>query len=106
MSFVESLKKSRDEIQAQQADPWHLRLDGIKGKVGDDGVERISTQKHADAFRHFGSPATAPDCGCLPEASKTDAGTRVVTHKGAGSDAWRLKDQVRGYAKDKDSLML
>src|SRR5262249_55086701 len=42
--FISFLKSSRDQVRAQRADPWHLRLERVRGKMGDDGVERISTQ--------------------------------------------------------------
>jgi hypothetical protein len=44
MSFIGRLQQKRDELRAQQADPWYIRLERAHGKLGDDGVERISTQ--------------------------------------------------------------
>jgi hypothetical protein len=43
MSFRALLKQSREEALAQTQDPWHLRLEGLRGKKWDDGIERIST---------------------------------------------------------------
>ncbi len=43
-SFISTLKKTRDQVRAQRFDPWHLRLERVRGKMGDDGVERVSTQ--------------------------------------------------------------
>jgi hypothetical protein len=34
MSFIASLKKARDEMRASQADPWHLRLEGVRVRSG------------------------------------------------------------------------
>jgi hypothetical protein len=48
MSFISTLKKTRDEVRAKTADPWHLRLERVRGKMGDDGIERISTQTAFD----------------------------------------------------------
>src|SRR5262245_51843540 len=44
MSFTELLRRTRDEALARPADPWTLRLERVRGKVGDDAIERISTQ--------------------------------------------------------------
>jgi hypothetical protein len=37
--------RTRDEVRAKRADPWR------RGKVGDDGVERISTHTLFDILR-------------------------------------------------------
>jgi hypothetical protein len=46
MSFIGRLQQKRDELRAQQADTWYVRLEAARGKLGDDGVEHISTQHH------------------------------------------------------------
>jgi hypothetical protein len=38
MSFISRLQQRRDELRAQQADPWYIRLERANGKLGDDGV--------------------------------------------------------------------
>jgi hypothetical protein len=43
MSWIAKLKEARKKAQ-ERTDPWHLRLEGLKGKIWDDGIERISTQ--------------------------------------------------------------
>ena len=43
MSFLSSLHESKKAALAAK-DPWLLRLERIKGKSWDDGIERISTQ--------------------------------------------------------------
>jgi hypothetical protein len=48
MAFIELLRKTRDEMLAVPADPWTLRLERVRGRVGDDGIERISTQTALD----------------------------------------------------------
>jgi len=39
ISFLAKLKRARDEALARAADTWHLRLEGVRGKVGDDGID-------------------------------------------------------------------
>jgi hypothetical protein len=50
MSFIVLLKEGRKNAQAP-GDPWRLRLEGLKGKKWDDGIERISTQTVFDKAR-------------------------------------------------------
>jgi len=44
MSWVRILRQGRAEAVARQNDPWRLRLERVCGKIGYDGVERVSTQ--------------------------------------------------------------
>jgi hypothetical protein len=43
MSWVGVLKQTRSQATAKP-DPWHLRLVRLRGQVGYDAIERISTQ--------------------------------------------------------------
>jgi hypothetical protein len=60
MTFLELLRKTRDEALARSADPWSLRLERVRGKTGYDGVERISTQ---DLFDILEVPQRARSAG-------------------------------------------
>ena len=44
MSWLETLHLAKTELAEQNADPWRLRLERVHGKIGDDGIERITTQ--------------------------------------------------------------
>ena len=44
MGFIDLLRQSQAEAAARRADPWVIRLERIRGKVGDDGIERVTTQ--------------------------------------------------------------
>jgi hypothetical protein len=44
MSFVELLREGRTKAPIVAHDVWRLRLERVRGKIGGDGVERISTQ--------------------------------------------------------------
>ena len=44
MSFVELLRRAKMDAMARSADPWRLPLERVRGHLGYDGVERISTQ--------------------------------------------------------------
>ena len=44
MSWLERLQKAKAKTAARDVDPWRLPLERAHGKVGDDGIERVTTQ--------------------------------------------------------------
>jgi hypothetical protein len=44
MSWLEKLHEAQAELAARNADPWRLCLERLRGKIGDDGIERITTR--------------------------------------------------------------
>jgi hypothetical protein len=42
LSFLEKLERARVEFVARR--PWLLPLERLHGQVGDDGLERVTTQ--------------------------------------------------------------
>ncbi|MFY9839210.1 MAG: hypothetical protein WAK55_22590 [Xanthobacteraceae bacterium] len=104
MSFISTLKKTSEEIRAKCADPWHLRLEAARGRVGDDGVERISTHTLFDILEVPQRCRTAGSCRRLAKLMR-DLGWSPI--KARGLTLGGFKDQVRGYARDKNwSVML
>jgi hypothetical protein len=97
MSWVGVLKQSRSEALARREDPWRLRLERIRGKVGDDGVERISTQTLFDHLevvqRSRGAGACRRLARVMRELGWTPVRVRDLTRGG-------YKEQVRGYCRD------
>jgi|SRR5690242_14406810 hypothetical protein len=103
MAFINRLKEARDKVRAQRSDPWHIRLEAVRGKVGDDGVERIATHTLFDILE-------------VPQRSRTAAAGRRLAEimrslgwsptRARGLTPTGLKDQVRGYARDRESLMV
>ena len=51
-SFTELLREAEARL-TEPVDPWRLRLERVRGKVGDDGIERISTQTLFDHLEVF-----------------------------------------------------
>jgi hypothetical protein len=43
VSWQARLEQAKAEIAAP-VDPWMLRLERVRGKIGDDGIERLTTQ--------------------------------------------------------------
>jgi hypothetical protein len=104
MSFISTLKKTSEEIRAKRADPWHLRLEAVRGKVGDDGVERISTHILFDILEVPQRSRTAGSCRRLAKLMREFGWSPI---KARGLTPGGFKDHVRGYARAKTwSVML
>ena len=87
MSFVSTLKKTRDHIRAQRSDPWHVRLEAARGKVGDDGVERISTHTLFDILE---VPLRSSNSRRRPTTGETDARAGLDSNKSTRAHTRRL----------------
>jgi hypothetical protein len=97
VSFLEKLRQAQLERAARDADPWRLRLERVRGKVGDDGVERIATQVVFDVLE---VPQRARGAGACRRLAKLmrELGWRPI--KARGLNQRGLLEQIRGYAKD------
>jgi hypothetical protein len=76
-SWLEKLEKAKAEALARNAEPWRLPLERLRGKVGDDGVERISTQTIFDVL----------------EATEQPRSRRLQASGEANAGAWLEPDQ-------------
>jgi hypothetical protein len=95
MSFLEKMRAAAAEA-AEPIDPWRLRLERVRGTIGFDGLERISTQtvldilevpqhkRTAGAYRHLAT--------LMVELGWTAVRVRDLTRGG-------YKEQVRGYVR-------
>jgi hypothetical protein len=97
MSFTELLRKSKAEVLARCADPWALRLERVRGKIGYNGVERVSTQDLFDVLEVPQRARTAGTCRRLATLMRELGWTPV---KARGMTQSGFRDQVRGYARD------
>ncbi len=97
MSFIGKLQQKRNELRAQQADPWYIRLEAARGKLGDDGVERVSTQT---AFDFLEVPQRARTAAAGRRLAKIMRELGWTAVKARGLTPGGFKDQVRGYARD------
>lgn len=103
MSFRELLRQSRAKALARPADPWRLRLERARGKVGDDDIERVSTQGLFDLVELPQCGRTAGACRRLAKIMRELGWTPI---KARGLTLSGFRDQVRGYARDKRGLSL
>jgi hypothetical protein len=104
MSFINTLKKSLEEVHAKRADPWHLRLEAARGKVGDDGVERISTHTLFDILE---VPQRRRNAGACT-TGETHARAWLGSDQGAWTHPWRLQGsgaRIRKRQKIRNALV-
>jgi hypothetical protein len=98
MSWIEVLKQTRAEALARSADPWRLRLERVRGKIGDDGIERVSTQTLFDVLEVAQRSRTAGACRRLAKLMRELGWTAI---KARGLTQTGVRDQIRGYARVK-----
>ena len=96
-SWVAQIRDAEARL-AEPADPWLVRLERVRGKVGDDGIERISTQTlfdHLEVFqRSRGAGASRRLAQAMRSLGWTPVRVRDLTRGG-------YKEQVRGYCRDR-----
>jgi hypothetical protein len=101
MSFIADLKRIRDEMRAQNAqpsDPWRIRLEGVRAKKWDDGVDRVSTQSLFDLLE---VPQRSRNAGAARRLAKIMRELGWSSIKARGLTPGGFTDQVRGWARTK-----
>ena len=69
------------------ADPWLLRLERVRGKIGDDGIERVTTQTDCSTYLEVAQRSRgAGACRRLSKANDRSLGL-VRPYVSAGSRA-------------------
>jgi hypothetical protein len=96
LTFVEKLRQAQAEAIARDRDPWRLPLERVHGKIGDDGIERITTQLLFDILevpqRSRGAGACRRLAKLMAELGWTAVRVRGLTRGG-------YLEQVRGYCR-------
>jgi hypothetical protein len=97
-TWWEELQEIKQQMQAaENTEPWRLPLERLRGTVGDDGIERVTTQRVLDvlgvAQRSRGGGACRRLAKLMTELGWTAVRVRDVTCGG-------YKEQVRGYCRD------
>ena len=97
MSWLDELHKTRAKLATQNADPWRLRLERLCGHVGDDGIERITTQLLFDILE---VPQRSRGAGACRRLAKlmADLGWMAVRVRGLTRGGYL--EQVRGYCRE------
>jgi hypothetical protein len=102
MSFISVLKEGRSQATAKP-DRWRLRLERLRGKVGYDAVERVSTQAVLDFLEVPQRGRNAATCRRLAKLMR-ELGWTPIKARGMTQNGFR--DQVRGYARDQSGKAL
>jgi hypothetical protein len=102
MSFIKELNEARSKATAK-LDPWRLRLERLRGKVGYDAIERISTQTVFDVLEVPERGRNAGVCRRLAKLMQ-ELGWTPIKARGLTQNGFR--DQVRGYARDRSGKAL
>jgi hypothetical protein len=96
VAWLAELKNLQAEVATRKVDPWLVRLERVGGQIGDDGIERISTQTlfdHLEALqRSRGAGACRRLAKVMRELGWTPVRVRDLTRGG-------YLEQVRGYAR-------
>ena len=96
MSWLDKLKQGQAEM-TRDADPWRLRLERLRGKVGADNIERTTTQTVFDILE---IPQRARSAGACRRLAKlmSELGWMGIRVRGLTRGGYR--EQVRGYCRD------
>lgn len=96
MSFIEKLHTAAAEEVARDADPWSLPLERLRGQIGDDGIERLTTQAVLDVLE---IPQRNRRAGTYRRLAKlmTELGWAAVRVRGMTRGGYL--EQVRGFAR-------
>ena len=97
MPWVQRLAEEKAKIAAPAADAWQLRLERVRGKIGDDGIERISTQTLFDHLEILQRSRGAGACRRLARVMR-DLGWKPVRVRDLTRGGYL--EQVRGYCRD------
>jgi len=97
MAWLEKLHRMQAEMAANNAEPWRAPLERLHGRIGDDGVERISTQAVFDCLE---VPQRSRGAGASRRLAKLmrDLGWTAVRVRDLTRGSYR--EQVRGYCRD------
>ena len=96
MSFLTKLREAEAKSAAQDAEPWRLRLERVRGQIGDDGIERISTQT---LFDHLEVPQRSRGAGACRRLAKVMRGLGWTPVRVRDLTRGGYKEQVRGYCR-------
>jgi len=100
MSFLEKLSAAQAETPPQPADPWLLPLERLRGKISDDGIERVATQV---VFDFLEVPQRSRGAGACRRLARLMQQLRWRPIKARGLNQRGLLEQIRGYARHTSS---
>jgi hypothetical protein len=96
VALLGKLEIAKAEALSQRGDPWRLRLERARGQIGDDGVERLTTQAVFDILEVPQRSRGAGACRRLARVM-VDLGWMAVRVRGLTRGGYL--EQVRGYCR-------
>jgi hypothetical protein len=90
------LENARVGEVAYDGDPWRLPLERLRGQIGDDGVERVTTQVVLDVLE---VPQRARRSGTYRRLAKLMSGLGWTAVRVRGLTRGGYLEQVRGFAR-------
>jgi hypothetical protein len=96
VSFQQKLEQARAIGKARDPDPWRLPLARLHGQIGDDGVERITTQVVLDVLE---VPQSRRRAGTYRRLAKLMAELGWTAVRVRGLTRGGYVEQVRGFAR-------
>lgn len=103
MSFIQLLREKRVKAMVIAGDSWLPQLGRVRGKIGGDGIERVSTQT---LFDLLGVPKRGRATGACRRLAKLMCELGWTPTKARGLAQSGFREQVRGYARDKRGSVL
>lgn len=96
LSFLGKLRAATAEAAARDADPWRMPLERLHGQIGDDNVERVTTQAVLDVLE---VPQRNRRAGTYRRLAKlmTELGWAAVRVRGMTRGGYM--EQVRGFCR-------
>jgi hypothetical protein len=96
MSFLQKLEHAKGEAIVRDADPWRAPLERLHGQIGDDGVERVTTQTVLDVLE---VKQRARRSGTYRRLAKLMAELGWSAIRVRGLTRGSYLEQVRGWAR-------
>src|ERR1700693_3859375 len=97
LSFLELVRQAKAKHAAPD-DQWQLRLERLRGKIGDDGIERVTTQMLFDILEVPQRSRGAGACRRLARVMREVGWSGAVRVRDLTRGGY--KEQVRGYCRD------
>jgi len=96
VSWLAELHEMKQEVEAQDCDPWQLRLERVRGKIDYDGLERVTTQMLLDVLE---LPQRSRKAGTYKRLAKLMAELGWMAVRVRGLTRGGYLEQVRGYCR-------
>jgi hypothetical protein len=96
VSFLQKLEHAKGKVIVRDADPWRPPLERLHGQIGDDGVERLTTQRVLDILE---VPQRARRSGTYRRLAKLMAELGWTAVRVRGVTRGGYLEQVRGFAR-------